>query len=96
MRQIKVMADYQCHPVWEISPGAYDEIDPDALSIAGGLKQKLTDWAASFGETLDIENPANSGFKSIEVEAAFKARGIQLAEQLQKELGPDFMVSVKV
>ncbi|WP_254706904.1 hypothetical protein [Ralstonia pseudosolanacearum] len=62
----------------------------------GGLKQKLTDWAASFDETLHIENPANSGFKSIEVEAAFKERGIQLAEQLQKELGPGFMVSVTV
>ncbi|OAI75554.1 hypothetical protein RSP799_23330 [Ralstonia solanacearum] len=96
MRKIKVMADYQCHPLWDISPGAYGDIDPNTLPISEGLKQKLTDWAASFDETLDIEDPAKSGFKSIEVEAAFKARGIQLAEQLQKELGPGFMVSVKV
>ncbi|MHA6881640.1 hypothetical protein [Ralstonia pseudosolanacearum] len=96
MRQIKVMADYQCHPVWELSPGAYGDIDPNTLPISDGLKQKLTDWVASFDETLDIEDPANSGFTSTEVEAAFKARGIQLAEQLQRELGPGFMVSVKV
>ncbi|ALF90769.1 hypothetical protein CR47_0206660 [Ralstonia solanacearum] len=96
MRQIKVMVDYQCHPLWEISPGLYGEIDPNALPISMGLKQKLADWAAEFDETLDMTNPANSGFKSVEVESAFKARGIKLAEQLQNELGRDFIVSVKV
>ncbi|OAI76939.1 hypothetical protein RSP799_19475 [Ralstonia solanacearum] len=96
MRKIKVMADYQCHPLWDPPTGAYGDIDPSTLPITEGLKHKLINWAASFDETLDVADPANSGFKSIEVEAAFKARGIQLAEQLQKELGSGFLVSVKV
>lgn len=96
MRNIKVMADYQCHPLWELSPGECGDIDPNTLPISEELKQKLTDWAALFDETLDISDPANSGFKSGEVESDFKAQGIKLAEQLQKELGPGFLVSVKV
>ncbi|MHA6820567.1 hypothetical protein [Ralstonia pseudosolanacearum] len=90
------MADYQCHPLWDLSTGAYGDIDPSTLPITEGLKQKLIDWAASFDEALDMEDPANSGFKSVEVEAAFRVQGIQLAEQLQKELGAGFLVSVKV
>ncbi|MCL9845574.1 hypothetical protein [Ralstonia solanacearum] len=90
------MADYQCHPLWDLSPRSYEDIDPDTLPISEGLKKKISDWAAVFDETLDIADPANSGLKSGEVEADFKAQGIKIAEQLQKELGPGFMVSVKV
>ena len=96
MRKIKVMADYQCHPLWDMSPGAYGDIDPNALPISDQLKQRLADWARAFDETLNMADPASSGFKSIEAEAAFKERGIQLAEQLQNELGPEFLISVKV
>ncbi|RBB31702.1 hypothetical protein DPV79_40645 [Burkholderia reimsis] len=96
MRKIKVMADYQCHPLWDMSPGMYGDIDPNTLPISVELKQRLTDWAREFDETLDMVDPAKSGFKSEEAVAAFKSRGVQLADQLQKELGSDFIVSVWV
>jgi hypothetical protein len=96
MRQIRVMADYQCHPLWDMSPGSYGDIDPGTLPISEELTQRLTDWAHEFDETLDVADPAKSGFKSEEAAAAFKARGAQLADQLQNELGPDFFISVKI
>jgi hypothetical protein len=96
MRKIKVMADYQCHPLWDASPGMYGDIDPSTLPISTQLKQNFSDWARVFDETLDMSDPASSGFKNSVEEAAFKARGVQLAEQLQNELGADFLVSVKV
>ncbi len=96
MRKIKVMTDYECHPLWDLSSGSYGDIDPNTLPISTELKQKLTDWAAAFDEALDMVDTANSGFKSAEVESVFKAQGIRFAEQLQKELGTDFLVSVKV
>ena len=96
MRKIKVMADYQCHPLWDMSPGKYGDIDPNTLPISDDLKQKFLKWARAFDDTLDTTNPVNSGFESEEAEAAFKAEGIRLAEQLQDELGSDFSVSVKV
>ncbi|QYD68217.1 hypothetical protein KZJ38_18380 [Paraburkholderia edwinii] len=96
MKKIKLMADYQCHPLWDMSPGSYGDIDPGTLPISAELRQMLTDWAREFDETLDMADPAKSGFKSEAAEAAFKARGTQLADQLQDELGPDFFISVKV
>ncbi len=96
MKRIKVMADYQCHPLWDLSPGAYGDIDPCALPISDELKQRLSDWARAFDETLNLADPASSGFENMDVEAAFKRQGIQLAEQLQNELGPEYVVSVKV
>ncbi|WGY73050.1 hypothetical protein KEC55_33935 [Burkholderia cepacia] len=95
MRKIKVMADYQCHPLWDMSPGMYGDVDPKTLPISVELQQQLAEWARVFDETLNMLDPANSGFKSTEAEAAFKAKGIQLAEQLQKELGVDFFISVE-
>jgi len=96
MRKIKVMADYQCYPLWDMSPGKYGDIDPHTLPISDDLKHKFVKWARAFDDTLDTTNPVNSGFKSEEAEAAFKAEGIRLAEQLQDELGSDFSVSVNV
>jgi hypothetical protein len=96
MRKIKVMADYQCHPLWDMSPASYGDIDPGTLRISAELRQQLTDWAREFDETLDVADPAKSGFKSKEAAAAFRARDTQLADQLQNELGPDFFISVKV
>lgn len=96
MRELKVMADYQCHPLWDMSPGMYGDVDPNTLPISAELKQQFADRARAFDETLNISDPANSGFRSAEAEAAFKAKGVDLAEQLQKELGANFLVSVKV
>ncbi|NUA31394.1 hypothetical protein FCJ59_32490 [Cupriavidus basilensis] len=90
------MADYQCHPIWDMSPGMYGDIDPNTLPISADLRQKLADWARVFDETLDTEDPVNSGFKSDEMKAEFKEQGIKLAKQLKQELGSEFVVSVKV
>lgn len=94
MRKIKVMADYQCHPLWDVSPEMYGDVDPNTLPISADLIQQLADWAREFDETLNMSDPASSGFKSAEAEAAFKVKGVKIAEQLQKELGADFLISV--
>ncbi|MGF6611572.1 hypothetical protein OKW45_006494 [Paraburkholderia sp. WSM4175] len=75
MRKIKVMADYQCHPIWDMSPGMYGDVDPNTLPISMELKQRFADCARVFDETLDMSDPARSGFKSAEAEADFKAKG---------------------
>jgi hypothetical protein len=95
VRKLKVMADSQCHPLWDMSPGMYGDVDPNKLPISAELKQEFADWARAFDETLDPSDPARSGFRSTGAEAAFKAKGVQLAEQLQNELGTDFLTSVK-
>ncbi|QCP54404.1 hypothetical protein FAZ95_36350 [Trinickia violacea] len=96
MRKINVMAEHQFYPLWDMSPGMYGDLDPNTLPISVELKQQFADWAQMFDETLDMSEPAKSGFKSAEAEAAFKVKGVQLAEQLRKELGGDYLVSVTV
>jgi hypothetical protein len=96
VKKIKVMADYQCHPLWDLSPGMYGDVDPNSLPTSTELRQQLADWARAFDETLDMADPANSGFANAEEEAAFKAEGIRLAERLQHELGSEFIVSIMV
>jgi hypothetical protein len=45
MKNIKLMADYQCHPLWNMSPGEYGDINPDDLPISQELKDQLNAWA---------------------------------------------------
>jgi len=90
------MADYQCHPLWDMSPGKYGDIDPNTLPISSELKRRLIDWARIFDDTLDVSDPVNSGFKSAEAKSTFEAQGVQLAKQLQSELGSEFQVSIKI
>lgn len=96
MRTIKLMADYQCFPLWEASPGEVGNIDPEGLPISQNLKDQLSAWARAFDATLNMDYPPDSGFESEEAEAEFKREGYRLAEQLRGELGPRFTVTVQV
>lgn len=92
MESIKLMADYQCHPIWDMSPGKYRDVDPDELPISEGLKARLKAWAAKYDETLDIDSPADSGFATAELEEEFKEEGRALVSLLKSELGAECKV----
>ena len=95
MKNIKLMADYQCHPLWYMSPDEYRDIAPCELPISEELQKRLSKWAAIYDETLDADYPPNSGFKSEELEREFKREGERLAESLRNELGPDYSIFLK-
>ncbi len=89
-KKIKLMADYQCYPLWDIEK--VGNIDPDKLPISIVLKKYLNLWAECYDENLVLEEPRLSGFKN-EIEAlAFEAQGQFLWRQLQKELGNTYKV----
>ena len=87
VKQIKLMADYECHPLWNASDLEYGNIDPGTLPISERLMSALKQWADDFDRTLDRDNPVESGFHSEEEEREFSQRGAQLAQALQHELG---------
>ncbi|MDR6236878.1 hypothetical protein [Pseudomonas oryzihabitans] len=95
MKYIKLMADYQCYPIWNMSPGEYGDMAPCELPISKELQERLLKWAAIYDETLDVDYPPNSGFKSEELEREFKFEGERLVASLRDELGPGFFVSLK-
>lgn len=96
MRTIKLMADYQCFPLWKASPGEVGNIDPGSLPISSNLKARLLQWARDFDATLKLDDPASSGFQSEAAKIEFQRVGKELGRQLQSELGADFIVKVKV
>jgi hypothetical protein len=95
MKHIKLMADYQCHPLWNMSPDKYGDIDPRQLPISEKLQLRLSSWAAVYDETLNLDDPRISGFVSENAERAFKSEGARLVELLRHELGPNYLVEVK-
>lgn len=95
MRSLKLMADYECWPLWEASPGDVGNVDPDGLPISLALKDRLRQWAADFDATLNRQDPRESGFRTLEIEAAFLARGEALGAELQAELGVTVYVTVR-
>ena len=92
MKVIKLMADYHCYPLWDMSPGECGDIAPSEIPISKELQQRLLNWAAIYNETLDQNYPPDSGFKDSEEESKFSNEGKELVECLRNELGSDFSV----
>lgn len=95
MKYIKLMADYQCYPLWNMSPGEYGDVSPSDLPISNELKLRLLKWAAIYDETLDMDCPSNSGFKDEALEHEFRHEGELLAECLRNELGSNYIITLK-
>lgn len=96
MKAIKLMADYFCYPLWDLTPGQYRDISPTSLPLSDSLREALMDWACAYDAILDLDNPSEAGFKTQEDADAFKATGYALAERLQRELGSEYSVTVNI
>lgn len=96
MKTLKLMADYQCHPLWDMTPGKYGDINPNDLPISEDLKSKLAKWAYLYDETMDMDDPIKSGFRSENEAAEFIRFGNEIAGELMSELGENFSVIVKI
>ncbi|MBE5215999.1 hypothetical protein IG605_010430 [Pectobacterium quasiaquaticum] len=92
MRKIKLMADYQCHPLWDVSPENYGDISPEELLISSELKNSLEEWAKRYDAILNMDDPASSGFNSESEENLFIDDGYKLAQLLREELGNEYEI----
>ena len=88
MITIKVMADYECWPLWN-----GENLDPDSLPLSAYLREQLTAWAERYDETLLDEYPPDSGFSSESEAERFVDDGRELATLLALELGSEFTVT---
>ncbi len=90
--KIKLMADYESFPLWDLGPDGPRNLDPSALSLSPGLQESLDAWASRYDATLDRRDPARSGFADRLEERAFDEDGLRLASRLKVELGDDSVV----
>lgn len=95
MRKIKLMADYQCYPIWETKDRSYSDVDPFQLPISNELATEIAAWGRRYDETLNLDDPATSGFASTELEEEFCRWGERLFERLKSELTGGFVVAFK-
>lgn len=92
MKKLKLMADYQSYPLWLTVPDGVANINPDTLPISEELKAEIGAWTTDYDETLNISNPAASGFGSEAEKRLFIARGERLANDLAGELSGHYSV----
>ncbi|MGX1880969.1 hypothetical protein [Streptomyces sp. NPDC055287] len=94
VRQVRLAADYDCHPVWvRGSDGVSNNVAPGELPVDPGLAGELERWGDAYDATLNRDDPVASGFPSARDEAAFAERGAQLARELARQLGTAWRVT---
>jgi hypothetical protein len=86
--QIKVMHDYQCHPLWVLRDG--DEVSsdesPEDLGLSPALAGRLEAWGHWGESRINMADPHDSRAVSELEEAAFDAEGRLLAGRVAVEL----------
>ncbi|MET9510397.1 hypothetical protein ABZX62_18380 [Streptomyces flavidovirens] len=94
VRQVRLAADYDCHPVWvRGSDGVRDNVAPGELPVDRRLAEDLERWGDTYDATLNRDDPVASGFPSPQDEAAFAERGAHLARELARQLGAAWRVT---
>lgn len=96
MKKIKLMPDYHCFPLWRIDDDICCNIDPYSLPISNILAEELIKWANEYDETLNMNDPVNSGFENTEKEQAFIDKGNNLFKRLKHELRGQYTVVLKI
>jgi hypothetical protein len=91
-RRVKVMADYDCHPLWTLDEGRYGDFAPETLDLSPELTSDLNAWAEAYTSSLNSDDPANSRWTDEQHKAHEKA-GRPLAVRLARER-PDLTVYV--
>lgn len=90
MRNLKLMTDYHCFPLWDMDEPT--NVDPAALPLSEELRTELDRWAEAYDALLNDDDPASSGFASDDARLAFDQVGLGLWVKLSSELGPAYRV----
>ncbi len=91
--ELRFFAEYRCYPTWITKPeGGEDNPDPHDLGIPDDLARAVIAWADDFDALFDEDDFTKPLFTSAGDEAAFEARGRDLAEQVARAVGDRFVV----
>lgn len=93
-RKLKLMPDYQCHPLWSAS-GPPDNIDPSTLPLSVETRSALDEWARAFDARMDLDDPTQERELTPAEVDAFEREGVHLWKALLQELPSDYEVSYK-
>jgi hypothetical protein len=91
-KRIKVMADYQCDPLWALDEERYGCFAPEMIDVSPALAADLNAWAVAYDTSFNMDDPATGHWTDAQY-AAHAAEGRSLAGRLKRER-PDLMVYV--
>lgn len=89
-KRLSIRTDYGAWPIWDVDDFGY--IDPATLPLSKETVDRLNIWQHTFDATLNQTYPPDSDFPSKEAEKAWIQEGINLWQQVQKELEPHYEV----
>lgn len=90
---LKLMRDYQCHPLWEV--GDVGNVDPADLPLKKATLQRLQLWSEVYNRSIDSKDP-ETFLESQDSEQATREdeiEGVKIWILLREELHPQFLVS---
>ena len=83
-KRIKVMADYDAHPLWALDENVYGDFPPEHLGLSPELTRDLNAWADAYQSSFNRDDPANSHWSAAQ-HAAHAAEARPLAVRLARE-----------
>ena len=90
MVKIEMQPDYSCEPLWNLDTANFAY--PEDLPLLTKTVERLKKWQNVYDHLLDLEEPFNIGFKTIENSQIFEQEGLSIAEQIQSELGDGYEI----
>ncbi len=88
VKRLKLMPDYECFALWDID--SVENVDPANLPISDDLKARIGRWEDQYDDTLNQDDPTESGFPSVDDEADFDSEGRLICKELRDELGETY------
>ncbi|GCA91246.1 hypothetical protein [Microcystis aeruginosa] len=89
-RKIKLMAEYNYSPFWDMETA--DNLDLDELPLSSSIQKKLSNWAEIYNQIINWDNPADSHFFDAVSQDNFEREGVNIWRQLQEELSPNYQI----
>ena len=90
MRNLALMAEYDCFAIWD--KDAPDNLNADVLPISESLKTRIHAWETTFDGTQVRDDPDASGFSTESALREFDEEGRKIWKCLIGELGNDYFV----
>jgi hypothetical protein len=89
-KRLSIRTDYGAWPIWDVDDFGY--IDPAKLPLKQETIDRLNVWQDTFDATLNQVYPPDSKFPSEEAKRNWIQEGIDLWQQVQSELEPQYEV----
>lgn len=96
MPNLRLSPEIECHPTWLEKDGGVENVAPEDLPVSSDLVAALDEWRERWDATYDMADPVSAGFASDDEERRFRRDGETLAARLRSELGPDWVVRLRV